>query len=167
MTASASDIVARRLHQAGVRYAFGIPGGEVVTLIDALDRVGIRFVLTKHENPAGFMAEGVWHIDGAPGVLIATLGPGVANAVNTVANAWQDRVPLIFLTGCVDPVEAARYTHQVFDHGALLRPVTKASLTLVDGAVDTLVDKAVAIALDDRPGPVHLDMPIGDRKSVV
>ena len=161
MTVSASDIVARRLHEAGVRYAFGIPGGEVVTLIDALDRAGIRFVLTKHENPAGFMAEGVWHIDGAPGVLVATLGPGVANAVNTVANAWQDRVPLIFLTGCVDPVDAADYTHQVFDHGALLRPVTKASLMLVDGAVDTLVDKAVAIALDDRPGPVHLDMPIG------
>ncbi|MEE8273331.1 MAG: thiamine pyrophosphate-binding protein, partial [Alphaproteobacteria bacterium] len=62
MTVSASDIVARRLHEAGVRFAFGIPGGEVVTLIDALDRAGIRFVLTKHENPAGFMAEGVWHI---------------------------------------------------------------------------------------------------------
>ena len=78
-----ADIIARRLADAGVRHAFGIPGGEVLTLIDALSRVGIAFVLTKHENPAGFMAEGVHHRGGAPGVLIATLGPGVANAAST------------------------------------------------------------------------------------
>jgi len=158
---NAADVIARRLYAAGCRFAFGIPGGEVLTLIDALERAGIRFVLTKHENPAGFMAEGVWHMTGAPGVLVATLGPGVANAVNTVANAWQDRVPLIFLTGCVDPADAAGYTHQVFDHGALVRTVAKASFTLVDGAVDLLVDKALAIAQDGQPGPVHLDLPIG------
>ena len=98
---------------------------------------------------------------GAPGVLLATLGPGVANAVNVVANAEQDRVPLIFITGCVDPADAAGYTHQVFDHGALLRPITKASLMLTDGAVALQVDKALAIAMEGRPGPVHLDLPIG------
>jgi acetolactate synthase-1/2/3 large subunit len=159
--ANAAQIIARRLHQAGCRHAFGIPGGEVLTLIDALNETGIDFRLARHENGAGFMAEGSYHATGAPGILVATVGPGVANAVNVVANAWQDRVPLIFLTGCVDAADAAGYTHQVLDHGALVRTVTKASFTLVDGAVDLLVDKALAIAQDGQPGPVHLDLPIG------
>ncbi len=156
-----ADIVARRLAAAGVREAYGIPGGEVLALVRAIDDAGIRFVLCKHENSGGFMAEGAFHATGAPGVLVATLGPGVANAVNVVANAWQDRVPLIFVTGCVDPADAATYTHQVFDHGALMAPVTKASLTLVNGAVDAIIDKAVCIAMADPPGPVHVDLPIG------
>jgi len=67
---NAADIIASRLHAAGCRTAFGIPGGEVLTLIDALERAGIRFVLTKHENSAGFMAEGAWHATGAPGILV-------------------------------------------------------------------------------------------------
>ena len=157
---SAAEVIARRLHEAGCRYAFGIPGGEVMVLIDALERAGIAFVLTRHENAAGFMAEAVYQRTGAPGVLVATLGPGLANAVDAVANAWLERVPLIFLTGCVDAAEAPRYSHQVIDHAALMRPVTKASFTVVDGAADVLMDKAVAIALDDHPGPVHIDLPI-------
>jgi acetolactate synthase-1/2/3 large subunit len=70
-------------------------------------------------------------------------------------------VPLIFLTGCIDPADRLSYTHQVVDHGALLRPIAKASFTIADGAVDVAIDKALAIALDDPPGPVHLDLPIG------
>ena len=64
-----ADLLARRLYQAGCRHAFGIPGGEVLTLLDALEAAGIRFALTKHENGAGFMAEGVHQMDGAPGIL--------------------------------------------------------------------------------------------------
>ncbi len=158
---NAADIIARRLYDAGCRYAFGIPGGEVLTLIDALAKADIRFVLTKHENGAGFMAEGAYHSTRAPGVLVATLGPGVANAATVIAHAMQDRVPLIVLTGCVDATDALTYTHQVFDHRALLAPITKASLTAVDEAVDVVIDKALAIALDDRPGPVHIDLPVG------
>jgi acetolactate synthase-1/2/3 large subunit len=159
--ATAAQVLARRLYQAGCRYAFGIPGGEVLTAMDALAEAGIRFELCKQENAGGFMAEGTYHVTGAPGVLLATLGPGAANAVNVVANAEQDRVPLIFITGCVDPAKAAGYTHQVFDHGAVLKPITKASFLLSDGAVARQVDKALAIALEGRPGPVHLDLPIG------
>ena len=158
--ASAADLIARRLYDAGCRHAFGIPGGEVLTLIDALNRAGIEFVLTKHENGAGFMAEGTYHMTGAPGILVATIGPGAANAVNVVANAEQDRVPLIVLTGCVDAAEALTYTHQVFDHGAMFGPISKATFRVADSAADVLADKAVAIALDDRPGPVHIDVPI-------
>ena len=155
-----ADIIGRRLHEAGVRFAFGIPGGEMLTLIDGLEKAGIRFVLAKHENAAGFMAEGVYHLTGAPGVLVATVGPGAANAVNVTANAVQDRVPLIVLTGCVDPADAVTYNHQVFDHCAVFGPISKASFTVPDGHVAALIDKAVAIATEDRPGPVHLDVPI-------
>jgi len=158
--ASAADVIARRLYDAGCRHAFGIPGGEVLRLVRALTENGIAFGLAKHENAAGFMAEGTHHASGAPGVLVATLGPGVANAINVVANAYQDRVPLIFLTGCVDAGDALTFTHQIFDHRALLEPITKATFTAVDGAVDVVIDKAVAIAMDGPPGPVLVDVPI-------
>ncbi|MBC00796.1 MAG: acetolactate synthase [Rhodobacteraceae bacterium] len=161
-----AELIAAKLRQAGCRHAFGIPGGEVLALMDALDSAGIAFHLVKHENAGGFMAEGVWHAEAretgsaAPGVLLATLGPGVANAVNVVANAWQDRVPLIFLTGCVDAAEAETYTHQVFDHQQLLRPIVKASFRASPGALGAMMDKAIRIALDGQPGPVHVDVPI-------
>ncbi len=155
-----ADIIGRALSAAGATHAFGIPGGEVLALMEGLDRAGLKFVLTKHENAAGFMAEGLWHATGAPGVLVATLGPGVANAINVVANAMQDRVPLIFLTGCVDAAEAETYTHQVFDHQAMLRPIVKASFRAPAGAVGVVIKKAIETALDGQPGPVHVDVPI-------
>lgn len=170
-----ADIIAKRLYAQGCRVAFGMPGGEVLAIVEALEKAGIRFVLVKHENAGGFMAEGFWHRqaeelqaggsqpDGAriPGILVATLGPGAANAANVVANAHQDRVPLIFLTGRVDAAEAESYTHQVFDHQAMFRPITKASLAASAGAVHRVIDRAVAIATEGQFGPVHLDVPIG------
>jgi acetolactate synthase-1/2/3 large subunit len=137
-----------------------MPGGEVLSVMHALAEAGIAFHLVKHENAGGLMAEGVYHMTGAPGVLLATLGPGMANAVNAIANAEQERVPLIYLTGCVDPREAVGYTHQVFDHRAVLAPITKASFLAEDGAVDTLIERALAIATEGRPGPVHIDVPV-------
>ncbi|NOD85346.1 MULTISPECIES: thiamine pyrophosphate-binding protein [unclassified Ruegeria] len=156
----AADLVARRLYEAGCRHAFGMPGGEVLTIVDALKTAGIKFILCKHENSAGFMAEGAHHMTGAPGILVATVGPGAVNGVNVVANAQQDRVPLIVLTGCVDATEALTYTHQVLDHQAVFRPITKASFVLTADGADTIADKAVAIATDGRDGPVHIDVPI-------
>lgn len=155
-----AQVIGRRLHEAGCRHAFGIPGGEVLAVIKGIDEAGVKFTLVKHENAGGFMAEGVYHRNGAPGVLVATLGPGVANAANVVANALQDRVPMLFITGCVDTDEAATYTHQIFDHAALMNPITKASLRITPGAVEALIDKAIAIAVDDPPGPVHIDVPV-------
>ncbi len=162
-----ADRIAKRLAAAGVTRAFGIPGGEVLALVEALNAAGIETILTKHENAAGFMAEGVWHATGAPGVFYATLGPGVANAVNVVANAMQDRVPLIFLTGCVDAADAETYTHQVFDHQALLRPIVKASFRATLATADLVIDKALAVALSGRPGPVHVDVPISVAEGMV
>jgi acetolactate synthase I/II/III large subunit len=161
MTVTGGDIIGKALAEAGATHAFGIPGGEVLALMQGLDAAGLRFVLVKHENGGGFMAEGLWHMTGALPVLVATLGPGVANAVNVVANAMQDRVPLIFLTGCVDADVAATYTHQVFDHQAMLRPVVKGSFRLAAGAVGAGIAEAVALATSGQPGPVHVDVPIG------
>jgi acetolactate synthase-1/2/3 large subunit len=158
--ATGADLLTAQLAAAGATHAFGIPGGEVLALVDALERAGIRFELARHENAAGFMAEGLWHATGALPVLVATLGPGVANAVNVVANAQQDRVPLVFVTGCVDQALAESYTHQVFDHQALLRPLVKASFRAAPGTEDLVVAKAVALARRGRPGPVHIDLPI-------
>lgn len=155
-----ADVLAARLYDAGCRHAFGMPGGEVLTLVDALERAGIQFILCKHENAAAFMAEGAWHRTGAPGILVATVGPGALNGVNAIANAHQDRVPLIVLSGCVDADEAQTYTHQVLDQTQLFRPITKATFTLNTGAAHVIADKAVAIATEGRPGPVHIDVPI-------
>ncbi|MEO0999414.1 MAG: thiamine pyrophosphate-binding protein, partial [Pseudomonadota bacterium] len=166
MPLSAADVIANRLFAAGARHAFGIPGGEVLALMDALDRAGLRVVLSRHENCAGFMGEGAWHATGGPAVLFATIGPGVANAVNAIANAWQDRVPMIVLTGCVPAVDAHTYTHQVFDHVALLKPVTKAAFRVEPGTAAVVVEKAVAIATSGRPGPVVLDVPIDVQREV-
>ena len=159
-TIRAADAVARRLYAAGCRMAFGMPGGEVLTMVDALEAAGIRFVLCKHENAAAFMAEGTWHRTGAPGVLVATVGPGVLNGVNAVANALQDRVPLIVLAGAVDADEAQSYTHQVLDQCAVFAPITKATFLLDAGAVHVIADKAVGIATEGQPGPVFIDIPI-------
>lgn len=159
-TLRAADVLARRLYEAGCRHAFGMPGGEVLTLIDALEAAGIQFHLARHENAAGFMAEGVYHVDGAPGILVATVGPGAMNGVNVVANAEQDRVPLIVLTGCVDAAEAQQYTHQVLDHRKVFEPITKATFTLDAKAAGVIAEKAVGIATEGRSGPVHIDVPI-------
>ena len=156
----AADILARRLYEAGCRHAFGMPGGEVLTLVDALETAGITFHLAKHENAAGFMGEGVHHADGAPVILVATLGPGALNGVNVVANAHQDRVPMLVLTGCVDAAEEHSYTHQVLDHRAVFAPITKATFRLGAEAAEVIADKAVSVATEPRNGPVHIDVPI-------
>ncbi|MEM8553538.1 MAG: thiamine pyrophosphate-binding protein [Pseudomonadota bacterium] len=166
-TVRTADVLARRLYDAGVRHAFGMPGGEVLTILDALTKAGIAFHLVKHENAGGFMAEGVYHRTGAPAVLVATVGPGALNAVNVVENARQDRVPMIFITGAVDADEAQSYTHQVLDQRAVFGAVTKASFTMVAGAAHVIADKAVSLANAPRQGPVHIDLPIGVADAVV
>jgi acetolactate synthase I/II/III large subunit len=159
-TVRGAKIIGRMLAEAGATHAFGIPGGEVLAIMQGLDDAGIRFVLVKHENSGGFFAEGHWHMTGALPVLVATLGPGVANAINVVANALQDRVPLIFLTGCVEGALAGSFTHQVVDHQAMLRPVVKGSFRLERGAIGETLKQALALALAGQPGPVHIDVPV-------
>jgi len=156
---NAAQAIATGLAAAGCKHVFGMPGGEVLVLLDALRVAGLEFTLVKHENAGGYMAEGSWHATGAPGVLIATLGPGLANAINTVANAYQEQVPLIVLSGCVSHEMAAQFTHQVIDQSALLAPVTKATLRVEAGTAAQVVQQALSIARTDPMGPVHIDLP--------
>jgi acetolactate synthase-1/2/3 large subunit len=157
----AADYIAEGLYRAGCRYAFGMPGGEVLTILDALQKAKIEFVLCKHENNGGHMAEGIYQRTGLLSALVATIGPGATNIVNVVANAKQERVPLIVITGCIDPQVEAYYTHQVIDHQAVFAEVTKATFKLNAETADTIIDKAIKIATTGQPGPVHIDIPVG------
>lgn len=145
---------------AGVKTAFGIPGGETLTLMEALHAAGLRFVLARHETGAGLMAEGLHHATGAPGLLVATVGPGVANCPNAVAQASLDRVPLVVVTGNVATTHGTSFTHQVFDQIALLRPLVKASFALRPDTAARDIALGIALATSGRPGPVHLDLPL-------
>jgi len=156
---TAAQIIAAKLHEAGCRHAFGMPGGEVLQLMQAMDEVGIEFSLCKHENNAGYLAEGTYHATGAPGILLTTIGPGLANGLNSVANAFQEQVPLIVLSGCIGRGEAESFTHQVIDQTALMAPITKAQFQVAKGSAQQVIEKALMIARADPPGPVHVDVP--------
>lgn len=157
-TLRVADVVAATLHAHGVRHAFGMPGGEVVTLLDGLGLAGIAFHLARHETAAAIMAAGASAMTDNPELLVTTVGPGLANAVNGIADAAQERIPLIVLSGIVDRPTRARYTHQVIDHGALLRPLVKASFEIEPESASSTVARAIAIATAEPKGPVHLDL---------
>lgn len=151
--------LARRLREAGVRHVFGIPGGEVLAVLDACDRAGLAFHLVKHETSGGFIAEAVAQLTGTPGVLIGTLGPGVTNLVTAVADAYLDRTPMIVVTACADAGIDATYTHQLLDQSGLLKAVTKGSFTLSPTGAAPLIDRAIGLVTEGMPGPVHLNLP--------
>lgn len=156
-----ADIVAETLAAHGVRHAFGMPGGEIVELLDALDRAGIAFTLARHETAAAAMAAGAFLATGRPAVLATTIGPGLANAVNGIADAAQEHAPLIVLSGVVDRAIRSRFTHQVIDHRALLAPLVKASFEIEAEGAGMTVARALARATEGPAGPVHLDLSPG------
>jgi acetolactate synthase-1/2/3 large subunit len=153
-----ADTLAHVLHAHGVRHAFGMPGGEVVTLIDGLEKAGIAFHLARHETAAAIMAAGASVTTATPGLLVTTVGPGLANAVNGIADASQEHVPLIVISGIVDRPTRARYTHQVIDHAAMLRPLVKASFEVEPESAGSTMARALAVALTEPMGPVHIDL---------
>ena len=157
-TERVADRLARAFYAAGIRFAFGVPGGEVVTFVDALQKAGIAFVLARNESAAAMMAAGASAIGGAPGLLVTTLGPGLANAVNGIADAAQERAPLIIVSGVVERPLRARYTHQVVDHAALLRPLVKASFEVEPEGAEAVVARALGLVAATPCGPVHLDL---------
>lgn len=156
--ARVADRIAETLAAHGARAAFGMPGGEVVTLVDALGRAGIRFHLARHETQAALMAAGESAVSGAPGLLVTTLGPGLANAVNGIADAAQEHAPLIVISGVVDRATRGRYTHQVIDHARLLAPLVKGSFEIGPEGAAAVVARAIRLATTAPMGPVHLDL---------
>jgi len=157
---SLGRLLAQRLFDAGVRRAYGFPGGgSNLDLVEAFTDAGIAWILSHTEVGAAFMACADAEINRVPGVLVVGNGPGLASAVNGVAHAWLDRVPLVVISDRYTETEAATTGHQIVDQRGLLAPVVKFSATLeADGAASVL-DQALEACSTGRCGPVHLDMP--------
>ncbi len=154
-----SEILASQLADRGVKHAFGMPGGVVLPLVEAFERHGIEFVLVRHEGSAGFMADACAQLTGAPGVCVATLGPGATNLVSGLAGALLDRAPVVAVTGQVSPGLANVYTHQTLDQAALFRPVCKHSVTLSAEQAWREIPLALRHLELGRRGPIHLNIP--------
>ncbi len=154
-----TEIIAAALKECGVTHAFGIPGGEVLELLEAFRKAGIEFVLTKQELGAGMMADASFQLTGTPGVLVATLGPGITNTATAVAQALLDRSAVIVLTGEIATSLKAVYTHQILDQDLMMRPLVKWSTTIQAQGAFEQVRKGIAIAQSPMPGPVHFNLP--------
>jgi len=147
----------RHLRDAGVSTLFGVPGGgSNLDLIDAAERIGLRFVLTATETAGAIAAIAQAEISGALGVCLVGLGPGTASVVNGVACAYLDRAPLVVI-GDAHPASAAGAEHQRIDHRALFAPITKWQATLVADGIEGVVAEAIRCALAFPRGPVYLE----------
>lgn len=153
-----ADLAAQTLYAHGVRHAFGMPGGEVVTFIDALENAGIRFILCRHETNAAIMAAGASVTTGAPGLLVTTIGPGLTNAANGIADASQEHVPLIAFSGVVEHSLRGRYTHQIIDQTALMQPLVKGSFELEQQGAAATMARAIRLAQRGPMGPVFVQL---------
>jgi acetolactate synthase I/II/III large subunit len=154
-----ADLIVATLKSAGIARGFGIPSGNVLPLMEAMRKGGLDFVLTAHEGSAGFAADVCGRLDGAPGLCIATLGPGATNLATGVGNAWLDRSPLIAITCNLNSDQIGRRIQMWIDHHALFKPITKATLRLRHGEVGATLVEAIRLALSEPQGPVHLDLP--------
>ena len=155
---SVADILISALAEEGIRNVFGLPGGEVVEVLDSIRRSEIDFTLVHHESSAAFMASATARLTGRPSACLATLGPGSANIVTGVAHAYLDRAPVIVITAEASQQLLPGHTHQVLDLEALFSPITKASFRLKPDGVHETVGAAIALATTGRPGPVHLQI---------
>jgi acetolactate synthase I/II/III large subunit len=154
-----ADLIVATLKAAGIDRGFGIPSGNVLPLMEAMRKGGIDFVLTAHEGSAGFAADVTGRMTKAPGLCIATLGPGATNLTTGVGNAWLDRSPLIAITCNLNTDQLGRRIQMWIDHHALFKPITKASFRLENGKIAATVKEAIRIAMSEPRGPVHLDLP--------
>jgi acetolactate synthase-1/2/3 large subunit len=156
-----AQLLVRCLENEGVRYVFGIPGEETLALNAALaDNEKIRFVLTRHEQGAAFMADVYGRLSSYPGVCLATLGPGATNLITGVADAHLDRAPLVAITGQVGLERAHKESHQYIDIVGMFGPVTKWSTRItVAESTPEIVRKAFRLARLEKPGATHIEVP--------
>ncbi len=154
-----AELIVATLKKAGIERGFGIPSGNVLPLMEAMRKGGIDFVLTAHEGSAGFAADVTGRQTGVPGLCIATLGPGATNLATGVGDAWLDRSPMLAITCNLNTPQLGRRIQMYIDHHALFAPITKASLAFRHGDVARTLARAIAIALSEPQGPVHLDLP--------
>ena len=154
-----AEAIAAALAEGGIEYAFGLPGGEVVALIDACRRAGIRFYLVGHEASAAFMADVTGQITGRAGVCVATLGPGAMNLALGVANAFLDRSPLLALTAQLPAGLEPHFPHQRLPLTSVFAGISKFSAIIDGTAPADLVRRCLGLAAAPPRGPVHLALP--------
>ena len=155
-----ADILLRCLQAEGVDVVFGYPGGQAITIYDALYDSPIRHILVRHEQGAAHAADGYARATGKTGVCIATSGPGATNLVTGIANAYMDSIPMVVITGQVPTHMIGRDAFQEADITGIVLPITKHSY-LVERTEDVarVVKEAFHIANTNRPGPVLIDLP--------
>jgi acetolactate synthase-1/2/3 large subunit len=155
------DSIARVLKASGVRFAFTLCGGHIAPILTGCKQLGIRIIDVRDEANAVFAADAVARLTGTPGVAIVTAGPGVTNTITAVTNARLATSPLVILGGAAATVLKGRGALQDIDHGALLRPVTKAALTLKRNCdIIPMLEAALRITQSGVPGPVFVECPI-------
>ncbi|MDR3639718.1 MAG: acetolactate synthase large subunit [Humidesulfovibrio sp.] len=160
-TMTGAELTIRLLERQGVSIIPGIPGGANLPLYDALSRSAvIRHVLARHEQGAGFMAQGMARTTGKPAVFFATSGPGATNTLTAIADAKLDSVPVICITGQVPSSLIGTDAFQEVDIYGMSIPVTKHNF-LVRSVEELLrvIPEAFRIAASGRPGPVLIDIP--------
>ena len=166
----ASDLFVRCLEVEGIEYVFGVPGEENADFMISLENSDkIRFILTRHEQGAAFMAEIYGRLTGNPAGCLGTLGPGATNLITGVADANMDRAPMLVLTGQGASTRLHKESHQIMDVVSMFEPVTKWAMTVLhQDNIPEIVRKAVRLARSEKPGACHIELPedIAERETV-
>lgn len=157
---NASDVFVKCLENEGVEYIFGVPGEENLMFMEALRTSSIKFITTRNEQAAVFMAATLGRLTGAVGVALSTLGPGATNLVTGVAYAQLAGIPLLVITGQKPIKKSKQGKFQIINVVEMMRPITKFSQTIISNdRIPSLVREAVKLAECERPGAVHLEFP--------
>lgn len=157
----ASDLFIKCLENEGVEYILGVPGEENLDMLESLRTSDkIKLILTRHEQPAGFMAATIGRLTGQPGVCISTLGPGATNFVTAAAYAQLGAMPMLMITG-QKPIHSSKQGHfQIIDTVDMMRPITKYTRQLSRGnRIPMVIREAFKVAEEERPGAVHIELP--------
>ncbi|MDR3073188.1 MAG: biosynthetic-type acetolactate synthase large subunit [Deltaproteobacteria bacterium] len=162
MLLTGARILIEELIRQGVTTVFGYPGGAVLDIYDELYKNARRIthVLTAHEQGAAHAADGYARVTGRPGVVLATSGPGAANLVTGIANAYLDSVPLVAITGNVAAPLLGKDSFQEVDIIGITQPVVKHNILVREvGELQRAIAEAFAVASSGRRGPVLIDLP--------
>ena len=155
-----AELIVSALENEGVQQIFGVPGEENLDVVEALRRSRIKLVLTRHEQAAAFMAATHGRLTGKPGVCITTLGPGALNLTTGAAYALLGAMPMVMITGQKGILSRKQAGFQVVDIVSAMTPLTKMADQIVSPAtIPTMVREAFRVAQQERPGPVHLELP--------
>lgn len=155
-----AEVLIKCLEAQGVEYIFGLSGGAVIPIFDALVNSKIKLILVRHEQAAVHMADGYARVTGRPGVVCVTSGPGATNAVTGIMTAMMDSVPVIVLTGQTIRAMLGKDAFQEADIVGITMPVVKHSYLVHDANdIPRIIKEAFFIANTNRPGPVLIDLP--------